>query len=565
MDAAPRLGEVLTSGTVRAVPSAIRQQRMEWALLALLLVLCAALSWLQFRWTGALSRAERQALDASLTVRMEQAAGTFDADLRRLCTGLVPTAAEIDALGIDAAMARRVAAWRVAETRRPFRHVLLVVAGTPAPDPREVDLETGGLRAGAWPDGWDDIRRAIERRSAGDGPPPRIARDSLLLEVPILGRPRERGWMVFELDAAYLRSSWLPDLAAAHFRSSSPQGALQIAISSIPPASTPLFSWPAQAAPQRRPPDAEVELFPVRLLPGPRGEAPLGRRWRLHAWYARGPIDAVVYGSRWRNLGISLLLVGMVLAAAWALLRVTARARALARQELEFVAGVSHELRTPLTVIRGAGHNLRSGIVTDPARQHAYAELIVTHADQLGAMIEQLLSLASTRRGDAPIVRERVVVADVVERALGACAASIAAAACEVERQVEPGLPDVLGNADDLRRALQNLIGNAATHGASGRWVRVCARRSTRRGSEAVEICVADRGPGVPEAERPGIWEPFVRGAAARARQVRGFGVGLSLVRQIAEAHGGTVSHAVPEGGGAEFCLTLPAAPREGR
>jgi signal transduction histidine kinase len=349
--------------------------------------------------------------------------------------------------------------------------------------------------------------------------------------------------MVFELDAAYLRSSWLPDLAAAHFRSSSPQGALQIAISSIPPASTPLFSWPAQAAPQRRPPDAEVELFPVRLLPGPRGEAPLGRRWRLHAWYARGPIDAVVYGSRWRNLGISLLLVGMVLAAAWALLRVTARARALARQELEFVAGVSHELRTPLTVIRGAGHNLRSGIVTDPARQHAYAELIVTHADQLGAMIEQLLSLASTRRGDA----------------------SIAAAACEVERQVEPGLPDVLGNADDLRRALQNLIGNAATHGASGRWVRVCARRSTRRGSEAVEICVADRGPGVPEAERPGIWEPFVRGAAARARQVRGFGVGLSLVRQIAEAHGGTVSHAVPEGGGAEFCLTLPAAPREGR
>ena len=325
-----------------------------------------------------------------------------------------------------------------------------------------------------------------------------------------------------------------------------------------------LFAWPTGASVQRRPPDAEVDLFPVRLLPGPRNVPAQERRWRLRAWYARGPIDAVVYGSRWRNLSLSLLLVGMVLAAAWALLRATARSRALARQELEFVAGVSHELRTPLTVIRGAAHNLRSGIVTEPARQHAYADMIVGQADQLQGMIEQLLSLASAR-GRTTSAHDRVVVATLVEEAIEACANVIANGRCDVERHAAPGLPDVLGNVDDLRRAVQNLIANAVTHGASGGWVGITCDQVQEKGRAHIRICVADRGPGVPADEQAGIWEPFVRGATSRTRQVRGFGIGLGLVRQIVEAHGGRVTLVSRDGHGAEFCLVLPAAPEAPR
>ncbi|HEY7214708.1 MAG TPA: HAMP domain-containing sensor histidine kinase, partial [Thermoanaerobaculia bacterium] len=130
----------------------------------------------------------------------------------------------------------------------------------------------------------------------------------------------------------------------------------------------------------------------------------------------------------------------------------------------------------------------------------------------------------------------------------------------EVEREVEPDLPAVLADAAAVRGAVQNLVENAVKHGGEGGWIGVRARRS---GAEQVEITVADRGPGIAAEDLPHLFEPFFRGGRAAAGNVPGSGLGLSLVRHIAETHGGRVTVDSAPGRGSAFTLRLPAASEE--
>jgi signal transduction histidine kinase len=125
-----------------------------------------------------------------------------------------------------------------------------------------------------------------------------------------------------------------------------------------------------------------------------------------------------------------------------------------------------------------------------------------------------------------------------------------------VERDLQPDLPPVLADAAALRRAVQNLVENAVKYGGQAGWLGVRAHRS---GSGQVEITVADRGPGIRAEDLPHLFKPFFRGRHAAAGGVPGSGLGLSLVRHIAEAHGGRVT--VETGEGSAFTLHLPAAP----
>jgi signal transduction histidine kinase len=125
---------------------------------------------------------------------------------------------------------------------------------------------------------------------------------------------------------------------------------------------------------------------------------------------------------------------------------------------------------------------------------------------------------------------------------------------------VPDDLPPVVGDPAALHRALQNLITNALKHAAAGRWLSIAARRVVSRGRAEVQIAVADRGPGIEAADLPHLFEPFYRGRVALERQVQGNGLGLSLVKRIAEAYGGRVTVRSTPGEGATFTLHLPAA-----
>jgi signal transduction histidine kinase len=126
---------------------------------------------------------------------------------------------------------------------------------------------------------------------------------------------------------------------------------------------------------------------------------------------------------------------------------------------------------------------------------------------------------------------------------------------------VAANLPEVLGDAGALQRALQNLIENAVKYGAGAGWVGVTAEAAAGGG---VDLTVLDRGPGLDRADLPHLFEPFFRGRDAAASGVPGSGLGLSLVRHIVESHGGSVvASANPQGTGSAFRIHLPAAPPE--
>jgi signal transduction histidine kinase len=144
------------------------------------------------------------------------------------------------------------------------------------------------------------------------------------------------------------------------------------------------------------------------------------------------------------------------------------RQRRLAQQQMEFVAAVSHELRTPLAVICSAGENLADGVVADSAQVKSYGSLIETEGRRLGDMVERVLLFAGIGSGVRFAVRADVDVARVIADAVDAVGADARDRGVAVT--VHPGgaLPPVSGDADALRSAMQNIIGNAVKYSRSG-------------------------------------------------------------------------------------------------
>ena len=285
-------------------------------------------------------------------------------------------------------------------------------------------------------------------------------------------------------------------------------------------------------------------------------------RWHLVVSHPAGSLDAAVARAHRRNLAISsgiLLLLG---ASLMLMLLSTRRLQALARQQLEFVAGVTHELLTPLAAMRSAGQNLADGVVAEPAQVRRYGRLVEDEGRRLSTMVEQVLEFAGMQTGKRSYALERTRVATVVEDALAEYASVLEEQDIRVEKRLDDDLPEVMADAGALRRALQNLIANAVKYGARGfgdAWIGVRAEAGGPRGGE-LRLSVEDRGPGVAAADLPRLFEPFYRGRNGTADAIPGSGLGLSLVKHIAEGHGGRITVATEEGAGSTFTLHLPAA-----
>ncbi len=209
----------------------------------------------------------------------------------------------------------------------------------------------------------------------------------------------------------------------------------------------------------------------------------------------------------------------------------------------QLVGSIGHELRNPLGVIASSVYILRSRVGEDP-RAHKHIERISDQVEAANRIITNLLDMIR----DRPLARETVPLAEVVERA----AASVKRPG-EVALRLEgmEGMPAVEGDPVQLRQILANLLENAV-HAASPSgqvWIRA------RRSGALVSIEVEDTGPGLDPSIRPRLFEPLV------TTKARGVGLGLALVKRIAERHGGSVEYADRPGGGARFTLHLPATP----
>ena len=220
---------------------------------------------------------------------------------------------------------------------------------------------------------------------------------------------------------------------------------------------------------------------------------------------------------------------------------------ALLRQR-QFVADASHELRTPLTSILANLELLESELAGE---QQEMADSALRSSRRMRRLVADLLLLA---RADAG----RDATMAPVDLAAVAREAAAEASALSDDHPVVVDAPDrvtVTGVADDLHRLAANLVENALIHTPAGTPVTVSVRSE---GRYAV-LEVADRGPGVPDALRPRVFERFARGTGDGSAPRGGSGLGLAIVKAVADSHGGGVELTDAEGGGARFVVTLPA------
>lgn len=228
---------------------------------------------------------------------------------------------------------------------------------------------------------------------------------------------------------------------------------------------------------------------------------------------------------------------------------------ALATQR-RFIADASHELRTPLTALGNGVEMLQMGVDRrDPEARAKLLRLMSGEIARMGRLVDDLLTLSALDRDPLHAIAHNPVD-------LAALAAQVTdetrllSPELQTELAIEGNEPLIIrGDSDKLRQALLNLCANARMHTPAGGTITIAAAHA---GADA-QLSVADTGGGIPPEALARVWDRFFRADAARERRGGGVGLGLAIVRAIAEAHGGTVIIASTVGVGTTVTLTLPA------
>ena len=554
-----------------------------------LFVLCGVLAVLQYRWIGEVSLAAKERLRGTLQASLNRLSVSFSAEVAAACRALLPAELPDTSATAQQALTTRYLQWKLSGRRsQMFRRIAMAQHGEGSVL-RLLDLETGRMTETPWPAEWSFVKERVEGRIGSGprqrrGPPQPPPEDQgMVVEFPYVSA---RGFdgspdrypgdsLILEVNPEYARDVMLPELVQRELEIG---GSLEYQVEVVTRQRAPAVIYRSEPGIEiGGNADATVGLsepqydliFQRANGPGGRGRGGRGPggdqgRWQMMVRHRAGSLEAVVAQLRRRDLGVTGAILLLMLASLAALIRYTRNAQRLAELQMEFVAGISHELRTPLTVIRTAAYNLRGKLAANPAQVERYGMLIQQESGRLQDLVEQVLRFSSANAGRVIQNREPLEVAGLISDTLDATRSVLQEAACTVEPRIDAGLPMILGDGVALKHALQNLVQNAAKHGASDdHWIGISAAAVAAGSNSAVEIRVADRGPGIPPDEQKHIFDPFFRGRRALEDQVHGTGLGLNLTRKIVEAHGGTIGVKSSEHG-TEFLVRLPAMPAEG-
>jgi len=252
---------------------------------------------------------------------------------------------------------------------------------------------------------------------------------------------------------------------------------------------------------------------------------------------------------------ISLLLLVTGTLGLYAVYRMVAVTVRFAERRSNFVAAVTHELKTPLTAIRMYSEMLRDDMIEDDDRRRVYYSTITAESERLSRLIDNVLEFSRLEQG----TRETNLIVGALGPVVGEAAAMLEPHAREagfrIDVEVEAGLPPVAFDRDAVVQVVCNLVENALKY-AREAGDRVVTIRCVRAG-EGVSLAVRDRGPGVPGSHVSQIFEPFYRGGDELTRTAKGTGIGLALVRGLADAMGAAVVGRNLPDGGFEVSLTF--------
>jgi signal transduction histidine kinase len=254
------------------------------------------------------------------------------------------------------------------------------------------------------------------------------------------------------------------------------------------------------------------------------------------------------------GLLIALLLLAISIGS-WLIVADLKRQLTLARQKTDFVSNVSHELKTPLTSIRMFSELLAEGRVEDPERRRHFLNIITSETARLTRLINNVLDFARLERGEKKYQFHPLDLAAVARETCETYRPHLEASGFTLRCHVPAEPLPVSGDRDALAQILVNLLANAEKYSGDKKEIEVAAEQN----GIFTYVKILDRGVGIPRGCEEKIFEQFFRAHDSLSSGIQGSGLGLTLARQIARAHGGDISCEPRSDGGSCFVLRMPA------
>ena len=280
--------------------------------------------------------------------------------------------------------------------------------------------------------------------------------------------------------------------------------------------------------------------------------------WKAAIGLKNTNLDALARNSFLHSAGATFLVLLFLLGGIALTLRATDREARLAQAKSHFVANVSHELKTPLSLLSLFSEILELGLVKSEEKKLEYYGIIRHESRRLNKMIDNILDFSKIEAGRKTYNFVDSDVAEVIENVLSSYRYQIINSGFDVQTKLQPDLPPVSIDRDAMAQAISNLLDNAIKYSREVKQLSITTE--TVRSDLSIEI--ADHGIGIPRAEHAKIFEKFYRVGNGLVHDVKGSGLGLSLVKHIIEAHKGTISVESDVGKGSRFTILLPLARR---
>jgi signal transduction histidine kinase len=251
---------------------------------------------------------------------------------------------------------------------------------------------------------------------------------------------------------------------------------------------------------------------------------------------------------------VFLLIAGILVFGLALTIRSVSHELELARMKSDFVSTVSHEFKSPLTSIRQLAEMLQSGRVPSEERRQKYYDVLLEQSERLALLTDNILSLAKIEEGRAEFVFETTDISALLTKVVSSFQERVRHEGFDIELKVQGPIPTVAVDRTALSQAITNLIDNAIKYSGDSRKVVVSASVE----EQFLAIAVRDFGVGIKKEDIDRVFERFFRGGDELTRTVKGSGLGLTLVKEIVEAHRGRIQVESEPGKGSVFSIRLP-------